>query len=237
MKKIFVCLALSCMIFTACNSKVELPNENKMYDDGSSMSAIRIPEGGEDFYIGEAIELTKQSAKLAESEELISMYTQDSEVAEQIATIASVDYDSPKSIRYIYLHKDKILEFLKANYPEDEPQPDFEKIINLSRFSIGNFATMLNARFGAKMIAATAVLNNSKGYIKPADFDENFAVFLEYDGEFSSVVSFNDFGENVISAQVTFVKNSDEQFEMMLDEIIQSIGEESITVEEATITK
>ena len=41
----------------------------------------------------------------------------------------------------------------------------------------------------------------------------------------------NEYGENVISANMTFVKNSEEHFEMLLEEIVETLGEESISVE------
>ncbi len=230
MKKLLVIL-LSALMLASCNKKPMLPQDNVMFDDGASISAVEVPLGGDNFYIDEAIKLTKKSAKLASSKEFIAMYTADTEVAEQIATIANVDFDSPKTVKYIYISNDKILEFMKESYPEAEENFDFEKIIELNRISVTNFASMINARFGAKMIAATTVLASSTGFVKPADFDKNFAVFLEYDGEFSSVVSFNEYGENVISANMTFVKNSGEHFEMLLEEILDALGEESISIQ------
>lgn len=224
MKRLLIILAAAFMLafctLTACRDK-------------SSPSAITIetPKGTDSFYIGEAIKLTKQSAELASSREFVAMYTADQEVAAQISSIADVNYDEPKSIKYIYINNDKILEFMRANAPEGEADLDYEKVIELNRFSVINFASIINSRYGAKMIAATTVLNNSRGYIQPEDFKGNFAVFLEYEGEFSSVVAYNQFGDNVISAQMTFVKNGDEHFEMLLEEIASSLGEESISVE------
>ncbi len=231
MEKFLIILVVTILSLSGCAIKEE---SGKKAD---STFTVESPHTDDSFYIEEAIELTKQSAELADSKEFVAMYTADSEVAEQIATISSVNYDEPKSVKYIHLNKDKILEFMRANYPEGEDAFDFEKIIELNRFSINNFASIINARFGANMIAATTVLSNSRGYIQPADFSGDFAVFLEYDGEFSSIVSFNQYGENVISAQMSFVKNSDEHFEMLLNEIVASLGEESITVQEATTEK
>lgn len=236
MKKLLVIL-FSAIMLASCNKKPALPQENIMFDDGASVSAVEVPLGGDNFYIDEAIKLTKKSAELAKSKEFVAMYTSDAEVAEQIATIANVDFDSPKSVKYIYLNNDKIVEFMKNTYPEAVSDIDFEKIIELNRFSVTNFASLINARFGANMIAATTVLTSSTGFVKPVDFDRNFAVFLEYDGEFSAVVNYSGYGENVISANMTFVKNSDEHFEMLLKEVVETLGEESITVEEATREK
>ena len=230
MKKLFVLIFVS-FLLVSCNKKPLLPNDNVMHDEGASMSAVEVPVGGKDFYISQAIKLTKQSSELAQSKEFVAMYTADTEVAQQIASIAEIDFDSPKEIKYLCIKKDKILEFMKESYPEGEPEMDFEKIIDLNRFSINNFASIINSRFGAKMIAATTVLAGSRGYVKPSDFDKDFALFLEYDGEFSAVVSFSEYGENVISAHMTFVKNSEEHFEMLLEEIVQTLGEESISVE------
>lgn len=230
MKKLFIVL-LSALMLASCNKNPSLPQDSVMFEDGGSVSAVEVPLGGDNFYIDEAIKLTKESAELAKSKEFVAMYTADTEVAEQISSIAQIDFDSPKAVKYIYINKDKIIEFMKQSYPEGEAGMDFEKVVELNRFSVTNFASMINARHGAKMIAATTVLARSTGFVRPSDFDGNFAVFLEYDGEFSSVVSYNEYGENVISANMTFVKNSKEHFEMLLEEIVETLGEECISVE------
>ncbi len=237
MKKSIMVMFAVVLFLASCGKNKSLPKENIMYDDGEVVSAVSVPKGGDDFYIGEAIRLTKESGKLAKSDEFVAMYTSDDEVAEQIKSIADTDFENPKSVKYLYFNKDKIIEYLEAAAGENEQAIDFELVLELNRFSINNIVSLINARYGASMIAATTVLTNGCGYVKPEDFEKDFAVYLEYDGEFSSVVSFKEFGENVISANMTFVKNGEEQIDMLMEEVFDSLGEESITVQEVTREK
>ena len=65
----------------------------------------------------------------------------------------------------------------------------------------------------------------------PKDFKDDFALFVQYEGEYSSIVSFSKFGDGVISANMAFVKNGDkDNVFRRIYEITQGLGEDSIDV-------
>lgn len=59
----------------------------------------------------------------------------------------------------------------------------------------------------------------------PKDFESDFSLFLQYDGEYSAIVSFSEYGEGVISANMSFVKNGDSLYEY-----IQYFGEDCFEI-------
>ena len=65
----------------------------------------------------------------------------------------------------------------------------------------------------------------------PQDFDNDFALYFEYDEAPSALVSFSKFGDGVIKATMNFVINGDkDNIFSRLYEITQGLGEDSIDV-------
>lgn len=65
----------------------------------------------------------------------------------------------------------------------------------------------------------------------PKDFEDNFALYLEYDDGCSALVSFSEFGDGVIKATMSFVINGDkDNIFRRIYEITQGLGEDSIDV-------
>ena len=65
----------------------------------------------------------------------------------------------------------------------------------------------------------------------PKNFTDDFALYLQYDGEYSALVSFSGFGDGVIKATMSFVKNGDgDNIFSRIYEITQGLGEDSIDV-------
>ena len=88
---------------------------------------------------------------------------------------------------------------------------------------------MINASYGAENLAALTILTNSRGYIMPINFKNNFALFVQYEGDYSAIVSFSKFGDGVISANMSFVKNGDkDNVFMRMYEITSTVGEDGI---------
>lgn len=226
MKRIAFALLLCMLLLCSCNNA---DTDGISADEDKTFGTVAVPEGTDSFYINEAIKLTKESGELARSKEFVAMYTADGEVAEKIKSAGELDFDKPKEILFVTFNKDKALEHMKEAFGETDV--DFEKVIELNRFSVNQFASMINARYGAQTIAAVSMLSNSEGYIMPKDFEKDFTLYLKYDGEFSSIVSFSKYGEGVISANMMFVKNGEEQIDMLMNEIFETLGEESISIE------
>lgn len=65
----------------------------------------------------------------------------------------------------------------------------------------------------------------------PKDFKNDFALYFEYDGGCSALVTFSEFGDGVISANMSFVINGDkDNIFRRVFEITQGLGEDSIKI-------
>ena len=187
------------------------------------------------FYIEEAKKLISESVKLAADKNFIGMYTPDSEVTERLSALGTLDFENPGEIFMISADREKIVENIEALAKAENVdlsefgENGFEHIWRRLNFSA--LASMINASYGAKELAALTILTNSRGYIMPKDFKNDFALFMEYEGEYSAMVSFSEYGDGVISATMNFVKNGEKDNVLRrLYEIYTTLGEGSIKV-------
>ena len=187
----------------------------------------------DDFYVNEAIKLITDSGKLAGDKAFISLYTTNDEMTDKILALSTVDFNKPKDIYYLSADREQIYANIEALAKADGVDIEnlganwFEHISKKLNFS--TLASMINASYGAENLAALTILTNSKGYIMPKDFKNNFALFVQYDGDYSAILSFSEFGEGVISANMSFVKNGDkDNVFTRLYEITSAVGEEGI---------
>ena len=186
-----------------------------------------------DFYVDEAIKLITESGKLAGDKDFISLYTTNDEMTEKVLALGTVDFNKPKEIYYLSADREQIIANLEALGKAEGV--DFSEMGDvwvehiLKKFNFSTLASLINASYGAENLAALTILTNSKGYIMPKDFKNNFALFVQYDGDYSAILSFSEFGEGVISANMSFVKNGDkDNVFTRLYEITSAVGEEGI---------
>lgn len=185
----------------------------------------------DDFYIDEAIKLIVESGKLAADKEFITYYTTEEEMVSSISEIGAADYSKPSAVYYMEADKEKILTNLKTMYGEYAEGLDFEKLLKLNKVTFAVLPNMINASYGANNLAALTILNNSKGYIMPKSFKNNFALYFEYDKGCCALVAFSKYGEGVISGNMSFVINADkDNIFRRIYEITQGIGEDSIKI-------
>ena len=184
------------------------------------------------FYVDEAIKLITESGKLAADKDFISLYTTNDEMTNKVLTLGSVDFNKPTDIFYLYADKEQMIENIKALAGEDAEDINFEQLEKLNkRYNFSTLASLINASYGAENLAALTILTNSRGYIMPKDFKDDFALFVQYEGEYSAVVSFSKFGDGVISANMAFVKNGDkDNVFRRLYEITSAVGTDSVTI-------
>ena len=99
------------------------------------------------------------------------------------------------------------------------------------RLNFSTLASLINSSYGSENLAALTILVNNRGYIMPKDFKNNFALFVQYEGDYSAIVSFYEYGDGVISANASFVKNGDKDnvFRRMY-EITSAVGKGGITI-------
>ena len=187
----------------------------------------------DEFYVDEAIKLITESGKLASDKDFISVYITNDEMTEKILAIGAVDFNKPKDIYYLSADREQIIANIEALAKaegvdiKDLGEHWFEHIWRKLNFS--TLASMINASYGAENLAALTILTNSRGYIIPKDFKNNFALFVQYEGDYSAIVSFSEFGDGVISANMSFVKNGDkDNVFMRMYEITSTVGEDGI---------
>ena len=187
----------------------------------------------DEFYVDEAIKLITESGKLASDKDFISVYTTNDEMTEKVLAIGAVDFNKPKDIYYLSADREQIIANIEALAKaegvdiKDLGEHWFEHIWRKLNFS--TLASMINASYGAENLAALTILTNSRGYIMPKDFKNNFALFVQYEGDYSAIVSFSEFGDGVISANMSFVKNGDkDNVFMRMYEITSTVGEDGI---------
>ena len=160
-------------------------------------------QNGMSSYINEAIALTKEAAIPAKDEIFVQNYAVKGEMYDIMKAIADADFSKPSAIKLVSVDKTATLEKTGS-----DANSELYLLMKFDKFSLQSFAVSHNASFGANTVAATSVLTNSTGYVKPDDFKGEFALVLEYPGEFSSMVSFTEKGDAVI-AQSIFIKNGD----------------------------
>ena len=186
-----------------------------------------------DFYIEEAFKHTKKAGELAGTKEFISMYISDDETKTSIDNLSKTDFEKPVQMYYVSYNIDKVVEYYNKMIAEENPDEeiDVKKFIELNGFNLSVFATQINGRFGARTLAATTVLTSREGYIMPKDFENDFGIYLQYEGDYSALVTFNKIGEGVIEARMQFVRNGEKaDMLMFMSEIYDALGEESITI-------
>ena len=184
------------------------------------------------FYVDEAIKLITESGTLAADRDFISLYTTNDEMTNKVLALGAVDFNKPTDIFYLYADKEQMIANIKALAGEDAEDINFEQLEKLNkRYNFSTLASLINASYGAENLAALTILTNSRGYIMPKDFKDDFALFVQYEGEYSAIVSFSKFGDGVISANMAFVKNGDkDNVFRRIYEITQGLGEDSIDV-------
>ncbi len=184
-----------------------------------------------DFYVNEAIKLITESGKLASDKDFISLYTTDDEMTSQMLELGAADYSKPSAIYHLAADKEQIIANIKALAGEEIIEVDLEKLLNHKKLSFAVLPSLINASYGPQNLAALTVLTNSRGYVMPKDFKNDFALYFEYDGGCSALVTFSEFGDGVISANMSFVINGDkDNIFRRVFEITQGLGEDSIKI-------
>ena len=184
-----------------------------------------------DYYVDEALKLIVESGKLASDKDFISLYTTNDEMTSQILELGAADYSKPSAIYHLSADKEQIIANIKALAGEEVAEIDLEKLINHKKLSFAVLPSLINASYGAQNLAALTILTNSRGYIMPKDFKSDFALYFEYDEGCSALVTFSEFGDGVISANMSFVINGDkDNIFRRVYEIAEGLGEDTVKI-------
>jgi len=185
----------------------------------------------DDFYIDEAIKLIVESGKLASDKDFISLYTSSDEMTSQVLELGAADYSKPSAIYHLSADKEQIIANIKALAGEEVAEIDLEKLLSHRKLSFAVLPNLINASYGPQNLAAISILTNSRGYVMPKDFKDTFALYFEYEEGCSALVTFAEFGDGVISANMSFVINGDkDNIFRRVFEITQGLGEDTVKI-------
>ena len=209
-------------------------NTTVVYDEDYDNFYVEVKKNTvevDDFYIDEAIKLIVESGKLASDKDFISLYTSSNEMTSQVLELGAADYSKPSAIYHLSADKEQIIANIKALAGEEIAEVDLEKLLNHRKLSFAVLPNLINASYGPQNLAAISILTNSRGYIMPKDFKDTFALYFEYEDGFSALVTFAEFGDGVISANMSFVNNGlkDNIFRRVY-EITQGLGEDTVKI-------
>ncbi len=171
------------------------------------------------FLVKEGIALTCEMGKLAQTKEYVALMSASGNLEEIIGKAAAGDYAAPQNAYVVKFTEEGLLRAIKAVAGETEIPANVLDILKY-KINASTFANLINAGYGSDMVAATSVLTWGKSYVQPEGWAENTILLLEYPGEFSSMVSFMQSGEGVISAYSVLVKNGEKDTRTMLTEYL-----------------
>lgn len=179
-----------------------------------------------EFLISEGIALTCDMDKLAESKEYIALMTPSESIGQITDKMSSQDYSMPEDVYLIKLPDDIILRAVSSFSGKIEIS---DNIIEKLKYKVNGsvFANLINTSYGSEMIAATSLTTWGKSYIQPNGWSDNMMILVQYPDEFSSIVSFVQSGDGVISASSVFVKNGDKDILAALSEFLGTTEIES----------
>ena len=184
-----------------------------------------------DFYVDEAVKLIVESGKLASDKDFISLYTTNDEMTSQMLELGAADYSKPSAIYHLSADKEQIIANIKALAGEEVAEIDLEKLLSHRKLSFAVLPNLINASYGPQNLAAISILTNSRGYVMPKDFKDTFALYFEYDEGCSALVTFAEFGDGVISANMSFVINGDkDNIFRRVYEIAEGLGEDTVKI-------
>lgn len=171
------------------------------------------------FFITEGVELTCGMDELSESKEYVELISPSESIRQVINEMSSQDYSMPENV-YIMNFSYELLMKVAPNFQRyTEIPPNILEKLN-SKLNALMLANMINGAHSVEVVAGMSIINWGKSYVQPDGWLEDTILILDYPGEFSSIVSFVETGEGVISGQASFVKKGDTDIITLLNEYL-----------------
>lgn len=166
----------------------------------------------EQFLLTESLRLTSDMDELADSKEYLSLFTVSDSIDKIASEIGKQDYTAPKSAYLLELPDDMLDQMAGSLGGNENPLKGMsESVLKKLRFKMNGstLSNLINSYAGSEVLAVTSALTWGKSYLQPDDWSKNTVVLLLYDGNYSSMVSFAQSGDGIISASAGFVKNNE----------------------------
>lgn len=186
MKKVLSGLICAVIIFSGCADAQKPVEINK-------------------FLVTESVALTQVMCELANDADYNKIFTVSDEMGKIVAQMAAQNYAKPEKVYLMKLPDTLLRDFLQTQGEMTVSDALLEKI--QQKWNATSFASMLNGYLGVETLAASSVVTWEKSYIQPKGWTGNVMLLLDYDGEFSSLVSFTQSGDGVINAASSFLKD------------------------------
>lgn len=151
--------------------------------------------------------------ELGKDEIYIKLRSSSSELIDIISNITDPEYKVLKQVYMISFSSESIAKIIKDMLELEVSEQLISRLIQMSN---GTFASIWNGRYAANIVAAVSLINVEKSYIKPENWVKNTWIILDYKEEFSSMVSFVETGEGVISGAANFIKSGEDGVEATL---------------------
>ena len=182
------------------------------------------------FYIEEALKLAQESSELIKSKEYRVLMSGNEEMEKIWDELVKTDYTKPKEIYCVKTDKEKIKTYLAENTDKElDTELMTEILYKEKNYTYMYIVSLVNSSYGVQKLAALANTGLQRGYIKPKDYEESFALYIKYDGRYSVIVSFTEIGEDVIYAQQSFVyEGGKASVRSYLEEMRRAIGDEGV---------
>lgn len=183
------------------------------------------------FFIQEGVFMTSEMKLLAQSGEYKQLFGAPAELQEITDQIAQGDYEMPQKVILMKLPSSLITNFAAMLGEDLKLSEEMEERMSY-RINGTLFASFINSRYGPDILAATSTLSWGKSYIQPKGWTDNVLLWLQYDGDYSSLVSFNKSGDGVISGTSTFIKTETmDTMEPLKDEFEKYLKESGLDLD------
>ncbi len=157
----------------------------------------------ETFMREESLSLTEQIGALASNQEYVGLMTVSGEILDETKAVGAQDFGQPTAAYQIAITDDMLKRVLAGAGAQTLSQETMAAL--RARLNAAFFTNLINGSQGAAVLAAMNVLSSGKSYQEPKDWPGNTLVILEYGG-YTSMVSFMETGEGVISGQASLAK-------------------------------
>ena len=162
------------------------------------------------FCIQESVALTQEMGAMAANQMYMDLVSDSEEVRKLTDEIGAQDYSRPVRVYLIALPPSVVNQIFSLASPGETLPDDLQEIL-YKRMNGAMAASFINGRLGGvSVLAAASLLTTEKAYIEPDGWPGGQLLFLQYEGGWSSVVSFAHAGEGVIGAKAEFALVSDE---------------------------
>ncbi len=222
--KIFVAMVI---LSSAVSVFINLRNYEKIDQNPyiTSEPTIGKPSTRKQSIYEHGLDIVELLEEIVHNEEYITMFSGSGEIAEIINGIAEGDYSEPEVVYQITLNEQALLE-AEEMMPNDISEALKQSLQNRL---LASLPTNMNARNGAKNLAATAICTAGKTFVN-TDIEESLIYLYVYEDALPVVITFIIGEHDTVSASGHFLF-SDVLDQASLEEMLEYAGALSVQVE------